>query len=227
MIELPLGRLAELLAVLLAAPLLVLARDRGRGAAIRRRHCVTRRRTDMPFTDSWLRTRLGAAPVSALALAALVLVTAFLAAALPRAVDRYEDRSLRQAVADAAPRDRGVSLSDDYDTVDDPAGEDKLEPRRPWMRRAGLPQPAEPAAAYCPREDLVKGVVGPAPRPRSPTRSCPAPPTMRRAPTWWRRRASPATSRWSRARCPGPSARVPPLWRSTAWSPRRPHGCCT
>ncbi|SHK96844.1 FtsX-like permease family protein [Actinacidiphila paucisporea] len=82
----------------------------------------------MPFTDSWLRTRLRAAPASALALAALVLVTAFLGAALPRAVDRYEDRALRQAVTDAAPRDRGVSLSDDYDTAGDPAGEDRLRP---------------------------------------------------------------------------------------------------
>ncbi|WUH93463.1 hypothetical protein OG900_27355 [Streptomyces sp. NBC_00433] len=82
----------------------------------------------MPITDSWLRTRLRAAPVSALALAALVLVTAFLTAALPRAVDRYEDLALRQAVTDAAPRDRGVSLSDDYATADDPAGEDKLDP---------------------------------------------------------------------------------------------------
>jgi putative ABC transport system permease protein len=82
----------------------------------------------MPFTDSWLRTRLRAAPAGALALAALVMVTAFLAAALPRAVDRYEDRALRKAVASAAPRDRGVSLSDDYRTSDDPSGEDKLKP---------------------------------------------------------------------------------------------------
>ncbi|CAG6393251.1 hypothetical protein NMG29_08160 [Streptomyces cocklensis] len=82
----------------------------------------------MPLTDTWLRTRLRAAPVAALALAALVMATAFLAAALPRAVDRYEDRSLRQAVTDAAPRDRGVSLSDDYDTSGDPAGENKLAP---------------------------------------------------------------------------------------------------
>lgn len=82
----------------------------------------------MPLTRSWLRTRLRAAPAGALALAVLVLVTAFLAAALPRAVDRYEDRALRKAVAGAAPRDRGLSLSDDYRASDDPAGEDKLAP---------------------------------------------------------------------------------------------------
>ncbi|MFG1806016.1 FtsX-like permease family protein [Streptomyces sp. NPDC049040] len=82
----------------------------------------------MPLTDSWLRTRLRAAPAGALALAALVLVTAFLAAALPRAVDRYEDTALRKAVAGAAPRDRGISLADDYRTSDDPAQDTKLAP---------------------------------------------------------------------------------------------------
>ncbi|WP_333766689.1 FtsX-like permease family protein [Streptomyces sp. IBSBF 2435] len=82
----------------------------------------------MPFTDSWLRTRLRAAPLGALALAALVLVTAFLAAALPRAVDRYEDSALRRAVSGAAPRDRGLSLADDYRTSDDPGADDRLAP---------------------------------------------------------------------------------------------------
>ncbi|MFI0939023.1 FtsX-like permease family protein [Streptomyces sp. NPDC021020] len=68
------------------------------------------------FAGSWLVLRLRAAPGGALALAALVLVTSFLAAALPRAVDRYEDTALRNAVADAAPRDHGVSLAEDYGT---------------------------------------------------------------------------------------------------------------
>lgn len=82
----------------------------------------------MPFTDSWLRTRLRAAPSGALALAALVMVTAFLAAAMPRAVDRYEDSALRQAVADAPARNRGVSLADDYRTAGNPATDDMLAP---------------------------------------------------------------------------------------------------
>ncbi|MFF7195385.1 FtsX-like permease family protein [Streptomyces sp. NPDC008079] len=63
---------------------------------------------------SWVRVRLRSAPAAALATAVLVLVTAFLAAALPRAVDRYEDTALRQAVRDAAPLDRGVSLTGPY-----------------------------------------------------------------------------------------------------------------
>ncbi|CAL9533159.1 ABC transporter permease [Streptomyces sp. enrichment culture] len=49
----------------------------------------------------WVRTRLRAAPGTALALALLVAVTAFLAAALPRAVDRSGDGGLRRAVTSA------------------------------------------------------------------------------------------------------------------------------
>ncbi|NEB77809.1 ABC transporter permease, partial [Streptomyces sp. SID14478] len=51
----------------------------------------------------WVRTRLRTAPGAAAALFLLVLLTSCLAAAFPRAVDRYEDKGLRQAVADEAP----------------------------------------------------------------------------------------------------------------------------
>ncbi|MEB3963025.1 ABC transporter permease, partial [Streptomyces kunmingensis] len=51
----------------------------------------------------WVRTRLRTAPGAAAALFLLVLLTSCLAAAFPRAVDRYEDRGLRQAVTDEAP----------------------------------------------------------------------------------------------------------------------------
>ncbi|MFI8216985.1 ABC transporter permease [Streptomyces sp. NPDC085932] len=51
----------------------------------------------------WVRTRLRTAPWSAVALGALVLLTAFLAAVLPRAVEAYETQGLREAVAGAAP----------------------------------------------------------------------------------------------------------------------------
>ncbi|MGW3243438.1 FtsX-like permease family protein [Streptomyces sp. NPDC001070] len=61
--------------------------------------------------ESWTRARLRAAPGGALALAALVLVTAFLAAALPRAVDAYEDAALRDTVTGASLADRSVSVS--------------------------------------------------------------------------------------------------------------------
>ncbi|MEV0633552.1 FtsX-like permease family protein [Streptomyces sp. NPDC050619] len=50
-----------------------------------------------------MRTRLRAAPGAAWALALLVALTACLAAAFPRAVDRYEDAGLRRAVEQARP----------------------------------------------------------------------------------------------------------------------------
>ncbi|MCX5265584.1 FtsX-like permease family protein [Streptomyces sp. NBC_00199] len=51
-------------------------------------------RADAP----WIRTRLRSAPAAALALALLVAVTACLAAAFPRALERYEDAGLRHSV---------------------------------------------------------------------------------------------------------------------------------
>ncbi|MGW6565627.1 FtsX-like permease family protein [Streptomyces sp. NPDC054975] len=52
----------------------------------------------------WVRTRLRTAPATAAAYAFLVLVTAFLAAALLRTVDRYETEGLRHDIVTAPPR---------------------------------------------------------------------------------------------------------------------------
>ncbi|MGW2812580.1 FtsX-like permease family protein [Streptomyces sp. NPDC001415] len=51
----------------------------------------------------WVRTRLRTTPGAAAALALLVLLTAWLAAAYPRGIDTYEDDGLRRTVATAAP----------------------------------------------------------------------------------------------------------------------------
>ncbi|MFJ9146729.1 FtsX-like permease family protein [Streptomyces sp. NPDC102270] len=51
----------------------------------------------------WVRTRLRTAPGTAFWLALLVALTACLAAAFPRAVDRYEDAGLRRAAEQARP----------------------------------------------------------------------------------------------------------------------------
>ncbi|MFF7848493.1 FtsX-like permease family protein [Streptomyces sp. NPDC007910] len=59
----------------------------------------------------WVRTRLRTAPGAAASLALLVLVTAYLAAALPRAVDRYETEGLRHDIASAAPRDSVLEVT--------------------------------------------------------------------------------------------------------------------
>lgn len=54
-------------------------------------------------TVPWVRTRLRTAPGAAAALALLVAVTAFLAAALPPALDRYDEQGMRRALEDAGP----------------------------------------------------------------------------------------------------------------------------
>ncbi|MEU6949479.1 FtsX-like permease family protein [Streptomyces sp. NPDC046316] len=61
-------------------------------------------RTPVRAVAPWVRTRLRVAPGTAWAFALLVLVTAFLAAALPRTVDAYESEGLRHDIAAAAPR---------------------------------------------------------------------------------------------------------------------------
>ncbi|MDN3022824.1 ABC transporter permease [Streptomyces sp. S.PB5] len=58
----------------------------------------------------WIRTRLRAAPGAALALALMVALTACLAAAFPRTVDRYEDEGLHHAVEQAGPGRTTVEL---------------------------------------------------------------------------------------------------------------------
>ncbi|MBD0747376.1 ABC transporter permease [Streptomyces sp. CBMA152] len=75
----------------------------------------------------WVRTRLRTAPGAASALALLVLLTAFLAAALPRAIDRYEDRGLRHAVTSASPDNTVIRISG---TIPPPPVGDALSPGR-------------------------------------------------------------------------------------------------
>ncbi|MFD7956286.1 FtsX-like permease family protein [Streptomyces ardesiacus] len=83
------------------------------------------------MTAPWTRTRLRAAPGAAVALAVLVALTACLAAAFPRALDRYTDAGLRRAV-DRAPADvTGVLISAAPDPgVGEATVEDSLRPRR-------------------------------------------------------------------------------------------------
>ncbi|GAT84262.1 hypothetical protein STXM2123_4963 [Streptomyces sp. F-3] len=60
---------------------------------------------------AWVRTRLRTAPGAAAALALLVALTACLAAAFPRALDRYEDGGLVRAVEQAGPKRTSLLLS--------------------------------------------------------------------------------------------------------------------
>ncbi|WP_328947187.1 ABC transporter permease [Streptomyces sp. NBC_00250] len=70
-------------------------------------------RSDKPAraVAPWVRTRLRTAPWAAASLALLVLVTAYLAAALPRAVDAYETDGLRHDISTAAPRNRVLEVT--------------------------------------------------------------------------------------------------------------------
>lgn len=89
-----------------------------------RRPELPRESTDMPRTPSatppekqaravapWVRTRLRTAPWAAVSLALLVLVTSYLAAALPRVVDAYETEGLRHEIATAPPHRTVLDLT--------------------------------------------------------------------------------------------------------------------
>ncbi|MFC9791613.1 FtsX-like permease family protein [Streptomyces sp. NPDC127584] len=76
----------------------------------------------------WVRTRLRTAPRAAASLALLVLVTAYLAAALPRAVDAYETEGLRHDIRTAAPRSSVLELTAEPPGLELP----------PSVREAGL-----------------------------------------------------------------------------------------
>ncbi|GGL70065.1 membrane protein [Streptomyces fumigatiscleroticus] len=64
-----------------------------------------------PVAAPWVRTRLRTAPGAAIALALLVALTACLAAAFPRTLDRYEDAGLRRAVEQGRPDRTSVQVS--------------------------------------------------------------------------------------------------------------------
>ncbi|BCL19827.1 ABC transporter permease [Streptomyces tuirus] len=96
---------------------------------------------------SWVRTRLRAAPWPAAVFGVLVLVTAFLAAVLPRAVEAYETDGLREAVASAAPESTVLELKTEQPGLNR-AEEDRADEFRPealaavdGRARALLPEP--------------------------------------------------------------------------------------
>ncbi|WP_431962195.1 FtsX-like permease family protein [Actinacidiphila sp. bgisy160] len=96
-------------------------------------------------TASWTAARLRAAPGGALALAALVLVTAFLAAALPRSVEAYEDAALRDTLRHASLPDRSVTATLDVSFAGARVGGDS-----PFL-----------ASALARNEDAFRSVVRP------------------------------------------------------------------
>lgn len=72
---------------------------------------TAKREPRVPGTSvPWVRTRLRTATGTACALALLVALTACLAAAFPRAVDRYEDSGLRRSAERARPDRSGIEV---------------------------------------------------------------------------------------------------------------------
>ncbi|WP_097971663.1 hypothetical protein [Streptomyces sp. gb14] len=85
----------------------------------------------------WIRTRLRTAPGAAAALAVLVLVTAFLAAAFPRAVDAYETKGLRHDIRLADAERAAVEVSRPQPGLELPREQREAAVRTPELRRIG------------------------------------------------------------------------------------------
>ena len=125
----------------------------------------------------WVAVRLRAGRSGALATFALVLATAFLAAAVPRAVDRYQDHALRQAVSQARPQDRGLNLSAGDDAVGSSAGSTLLPAYGDMVEKTfqGLARPPIHLAASGPVYGVRTSKESPVPDPGLP-RMSPLPP---------------------------------------------------
>ncbi|RPK84154.1 MULTISPECIES: FtsX-like permease family protein [Streptomyces] len=85
----------------------------------------------------WIRTRLRTAPGAAAALAVLVLVTAFLAAAFPRAVDAYETKGLRHDILTADAGRSAVEIARPQPGLELPREQRDAEVRSPELARVG------------------------------------------------------------------------------------------
>ncbi|NEB38790.1 ABC transporter permease [Streptomyces sp. SID14515] len=85
----------------------------------------------------WARTRLRTAPGAAAALAVLVLVTAFLAAAFPRAVDAYETKGLRHDILTADAGRSTVEIARPQPGLELPQDQREAEARSPELTRVG------------------------------------------------------------------------------------------
>ncbi|MER7173389.1 FtsX-like permease family protein [Streptomyces mesophilus] len=105
----------------------------------------------------WVRTRLKAAPLPAVALALLVLVTSFLAAVFPRAVETYETNGLRTALADAGLNRSGIEVG--MQTAGDYAPGDEFSFAPDALRPMGPSILAQVKAPLVPdRSEIARGV---------------------------------------------------------------------
>ncbi|MFD6529724.1 FtsX-like permease family protein [Streptomyces sp. NPDC060184] len=106
----------------------------------------------------WVRTRLRTAPGVFVALAALVLLTAFLAAVFPRAVDAYGTDALRHAITSAAPGRSVLEV-----TAPPPSLSQAPPVRERAMRQEALSEKSEALAGTLPaplRADVPRSSYG-------------------------------------------------------------------
>ncbi|MGF1341550.1 ABC transporter permease [Streptomyces flavovirens] len=83
----------------------------------------------------WVRTRLRTAPGVSAALALLVFLTAFLAAAYPRAVDAYETKALRHDIGTASPARSVLEVSTPAPSLAEPVPRREEALREEWLSR--------------------------------------------------------------------------------------------
>lgn len=95
------------------------------------------RHNDRAASAPWIRTRLRTAPGAATALAVLVLVTAFLAAAFPRAVDAYETKGLRHDILTADAGRSTLEVARPQPGLELPQAQRDDEARSPELARIG------------------------------------------------------------------------------------------
>ncbi|WP_228922565.1 ABC transporter permease [Streptomyces sp. DH7] len=95
------------------------------------------RHNDRAASAPWIRTRLRTAPGAATALAVLVLVTAFLAAAFPRAVDAYETKGLRHDILTADAGRSTLEVARPQPGLELPQAQRNAEARSPELARIG------------------------------------------------------------------------------------------
>ncbi|MFH9763361.1 ABC transporter permease [Streptomyces anulatus] len=95
------------------------------------------RHNDRAASAPWIRTRLRTAPGAATALAVLVLVTAFLAAAFPRAVDAYETKGLRHDILTADAGRSTLEVARPQPGLELPQAQRDAEARSPELSRIG------------------------------------------------------------------------------------------
>ncbi|QHY95556.1 FtsX-like permease family protein [Streptomyces sp. S4.7] len=105
----------------------------------------------------WVRTRLRTAPGAAVAMAVLVVLTAYLAAAFPRSVDAYETHGLRHDIRSATAVERVLEVSSPAFGPGVPRADREETLRGAWVARTqrkivrGLPAPVradEGSSAY-------------------------------------------------------------------------------